>query len=457
MSKEISNSNQVQRGLTNRHIQMIAIGGSIGTGLFYGSATSIQMAGPAISLSYVIASIIIFLIMRMLGEMCVEEPVSGSFSYFAKKYCGEFSGFMAGWNYYILYLLCAMSELTAVGIYINYWLPDMPQWLSAFICLAVITTANLINVRMYGEMESAMSVIKISAIIAMIILGIYLLFSNGTPCPQNLSNLWAHGGFLPNGWHGLLTSLVIVVFSFGGIELIGMTAAEVQCPEKVLPRAINEVIVRILLFYVGTMLVLTALFPWNQIGLDGSPFVTIFRDIGITSASHIFNFVILVAAISVYNSAIYSNSRMLYSLAKNGQAPKIFTNLSVHGVPILGIFFSSGITLIAVALNYIIPKDVFMYILLVTVVAIIMTWFSIIITHLGFRKAKIKAGLVETLKFKSLFYPISNYICLAFLALIVIEMCLMDSMRPAAYLIPIWMILLYIGFKCMKAKQNRDK
>ncbi|MBQ9477921.1 MAG: amino acid permease, partial [Selenomonadaceae bacterium] len=249
----------MHRGLKNRHLQMIALGGAIGTGLFYGSASTIAMAGPAVILSYLIGGIIIFFIMRMLGEMSVDEPVAGSFSHYASKYWGSLAGFIAGWNYWFLYIIVSMAELTAVSIYVSWWLPDLPHWVAALVCLLVITAINLINVNMYGEIEFWMSLIKVSAIVSMIVLGAALLFTDVRPFPDNLSNLWSNGGFFPNGVWGMVVAIVPVLFSFGGIELIGITAGEAENPEKSIPRAINQVIYRILIFYVGTMLVLMAL------------------------------------------------------------------------------------------------------------------------------------------------------------------------------------------------------
>ncbi len=352
---------KMKRGLKNRHLQMIALGGAIGTGLFYGSASTIALAGPAVILSYLLGGIVIFFIMRMLGEMAVDEPVSGSFSHYATKYWGRFAGFVSGWNYWFNYVLVSMAELTAVGIYVHYWLPDVPQWLSALVCLVVITAVNLINVRAYGEFEFWMALIKITAIVLMIVLGLYLLGIAPQPFPENFSNLWANGGFLPNGWWGMGLATAVVMFSFGGIELIGITAGEAENPDRTIPRAINQVIWRILIFYVGTMIVLMALWPWNKVGMEASPFVQIFENVGIPAAAHILNFVVLTAAISVYNSAIYSNSRMLYGLAKKGEAPQIFTRLSARGVPVIGILVSSGCTLVVVALNYFLEGHVFMY------------------------------------------------------------------------------------------------
>ncbi len=225
-------SSTLQRGLKNRHIQLIAMGGAIGTGLFLGSAQVIQSAGPSIILGYAIGGLIAFLIMRHLGEMIVEEPVAGSFSHFAYKYWGKFPGFLTGWNYWILYVLVAMSELTAVAKYINYWWPHIPAWTSVLFFFVVITAINLTNVKFYGESEFWLAIIKVAAVISMIVFGLYLLFTADAGSNISFSNLWSHGGFFPNGFSGLFYMLAFLMFAFGGIELIGMAAAEAKDPKK---------------------------------------------------------------------------------------------------------------------------------------------------------------------------------------------------------------------------------
>lgn len=436
---------KMKRGLKNRHLQMIALGGAIGTGLFYGSASTIALAGPAVMLAYLIGGAVIFFIMRMLGEMAVDEPVSGSFSYYATKYWGRFPGFLSGWNYWFNYVLVSMAELTAVGIYMQFWYPDLPQWAAALVCLVVITAVNLINVRMYGEFEFWMALIKISAIVMMIAMGLYLLFSGPQTFPDNFSNLWRNGGFLPNGWWGLALSVTVVMFSFGGIELIGITAGEAEDPDHTIPRAINQVIWRILLFYVGTMAVLMALWPWNQVGMEASPFVQIFSYVGVPAAAHILNFVVLTAAVSVYNSAIYSNSRMLYGLAAKEEAPEFLGRLSGRGVPVRGIFVSSGITLICVALNYFFPGKIFMYLMSVATIAATISWMVITITHLKFRRQCRREGR-ET-KFRAPLCPVINYLCLAFLIGIWFFMTQIPDMRLAVWLLPVWLLLLWAGYR----------
>ena len=437
--------NKMQRGLKNRHLQMIALGTAVGTGLFYGSTATIAMAGPAVSLSYLIGGIVIFLIVRMLGEMSVEEPVSGSFSHYAAKYWGAFPGFLAGWNYWFLYILVSMAELSAVSIYLGYWFPDLPKWIGVLACLVIITVINLVTVSAYGEIEFWMAFIKIAAIIGMILLGSWYIVNDPDPFPQNFSYLWDHGGFFPNGVSGMIMSLAPVLFSFGGIELIGITAGEAQNPDKTIPRAINQVIYRILIFYVGTMIVLMTLWPWNEVGKDASPFVQIFQNAGFTSTANILNFVVLTAAISVYNSAIYSNSRMLYGLAKSNNAPKFFEKLSSRGVPVNGILVSSGITLLAAVLNYLLPDEVFMYMMAIVTGAVVISWALIVLTHLKFRKHCEREGIVP--KFKSLFYPVADYLCLIFLAGILLIMATMNDMRPAVIVMPIWILAIWLFYK----------
>ncbi|MDP4161286.1 MAG: amino acid permease [Bacillota bacterium] len=446
-----ANEHDMQRGLKNRHIQMIALGGAIGTGLFYGSAETIKLAGPAITLSYLIGGLVIFFIMRMLGEMSVDEPVSGSFSHFAYKYWGEFPGFLSGWNYWFNYIVVSMAELTAVGIYINYWFPNVPHWASALVFLVIITLANLVNVKMYGEFEFWFAIIKVVAILGMIIFGLFLIFSGINGHATGFSNLWVHGGFLPNGFKGLILSLVVVMFSFGGIELIGITAGEADNPKKTIPKAINQVMWRILIFYVGALTVMMIIYPWNQVGVDGSPFVQIFSKMGISAAATILNIVVLTAALSVYNSGIYSNGRMLHSLAMQGNAPKIFGKINKNGIPFVGVLASSGITLVAVILNYLIPGKVFMYLISVAIIAGIINWTMIIITNLKFRKSKTAQGEVDKIEFKTPLHPLTNYISLAFLIMIVVLMTTMDSMKMAVYVLPVWLLILWIGFKVKKS------
>lgn len=441
----------IQRGLKNRHIQMIALGGAIGTGLFYGSSTMVKMAGPAITLSYIIGGIVIFFIMRALGEMAVDQPVSGSFSQYAYQYWGELPGFISGWNYWFNYVVVQMVELSVVGTYVNYWYPDIPTWVSALACLVVVTFLNTIHVKAYGESEFWFAIIKVLAIIGMIVFGIAMIVfgvGNGGQ-PIGFSNLWVHGGFMPNGLQGVILSLVLVMFSFGGVELVGITAGEAENPKTSIPQAINQVVWRILLFYIGALTVILMIFPWNQIGTAGSPFVQIFSHVGIPSAAHLLNFVVLTAAISAYNSALYSNGRMLYGLAMQGNAPKMFARLNSAGTPVNAVLISSGFAMLTVLLSYLDPKNVFLYFMALATISIIINWATILIVQLKFRKHKEQKK--TPLLFRMPLYPVASYLSLAFLAGVIAIMAFMPDLRFSLYIAPAWLLCLYIGYK-LKAK-----
>ncbi|RKG39034.1 amino acid permease [Acinetobacter rongchengensis] len=445
-------STQLHRGLKNRHIQLIAMGGAIGTGLFLGSAQVIQSAGPSIILGYAIGGLIAFLIMRQLGEMIVEEPVAGSFSHFANKYWGKFPGFLAGWNYWILYILVAMTELTAVAKYINYWWPHIPAWASVLFFFVIVTVVNLANVKFYGESEFWLSIIKVAAVVSMIVFGLYLLLTADAGSTASFSNLWTQGGFFPHGFDGLFYMLAFLMFAFGGIELIGMAAAEAENPEKTIPKAINQVVFRILIFYVGSLTILLSLVPWNQLhlgGLDKSPFVMIFSQLGIGWAAHLLNFIILTAALSVYNSGMYANSRMLFGLAQQGNAPKIFSKTNKNGVPIPAVLFSALLIFGCVLLNYFVPEDALSNLIYIVVGALVLNWAMISLTHLQFMKAM--KGKAKTPLFPALWSPFSNYLVLGFIA-VVLYIMWTQGLSGAVIMIPIWIVLMFVLYKILYRK-----
>ncbi|KFS91096.1 amino acid permease [Salmonella enterica subsp. enterica serovar Bareilly str. CFSAN000231] len=303
---------QLKRGLKNRHIQLIALGGAIGTGLFLGSASVIQSAGPGIILGYAIAGFIAFLIMRQLGEMVVEEPVAGSFSHFAYKYWGGFAGFASGWNYWVLYVLVAMAELTAVGKYIQFWYPEIPTWASAAAFFVIINAINLTNVKVFGEMEFWFAIIKVIAVIAMILFGAWLLFSDTAGPQATVRNLWEQGGFLPHGWTGLVMMMAIIMFSFGGLELVGITAAEADNPEQSIPKATNQVIYRILIFYIGSLAGFLFLLPLGRVPPRNSPFFLFFPLAGGTFVGHGVDIVGFTPPLLVFNTWGFFDSRLLF-------------------------------------------------------------------------------------------------------------------------------------------------
>ncbi|SFB07497.1 MULTISPECIES: amino acid permease [unclassified Bacillus (in: firmicutes)] len=448
MGKNSRETEELQRGLSNRHIQLIALGGAIGVGLFYGSSSTIQMAGPSILIAYLIGGIVIFTIMRALGEMAVAEPVSGSFSSYANRYLGPFAGYLTGWTYWFMWVVVGMAEITVVGVYVNYWYPDIPQWVSALVALVIITGVNLLNVKAFGEFEFWFAMIKVVAIIGLIIGGLGMIFfgiGNGGEA-IGFENLWIHGGFMPNGIEGLLLSLVMVMFSFGGVELIGITAGEAENPKKSIPSAINNVIWRILIFYIGSLGIMMILYPWNKIGTEGSPFVLVFDQIGIPGAAHIINFVVLTAALSAFNSGMFSTGRMLYNLALQNNGPKYFGKLNKNNTPSRAILFSSMFLLVAVVLNYFVPEKVFLYISSVAIVAVVTSWTIILLTQMKFRKSKTSEEKKQ-LSFRMPFFPYTSYFALAFLALIIVLMAYIEGMRAAIFVAPVWFVILYIGYR----------
>ncbi len=436
---------ELKRGLKSRHIQLIALGGAIGTGLFLGIAQTIKMAGPSVLLGYALAGFIAFLIMRQLGEMVVDEPVAGSFSYFADKYCGHMAGFMSGWNYWVLYVLVSMAELTAVGIYVQYWWPGVPTWVSALAFFLIINAISLANVRAFGEMEFWFAIIKVVAVVGMIVYGGYLLVSGNAGPEATVANLWSHGGFFPNGVSGLVMAMAVIMFSYGGLELVGITAAEASNPSETIPKATNQAIYRILIFYVGALGVLLSLYPWEKVVTGGSPFVMIFHALNSNWVANALNFVVLTAALSVYNSGVYSNSRMLYGLARQGNAPKSLLKVNQRGVPLAALGMSALATGICVVLNYFMPGQVFELLMGLVVSSLVINWGMISWIHLRFRASK-RADGHET-EFKSWGYPLTNYLCLAFLAGILVIMFMTEGLRISVYLIPVWLLVLFIGYR----------
>ena len=435
---------ELKRGLKSRHIQLIALGGAIGTGLFLGIAQTIKMAGPSVLLGYGIAGVIAFLIMRQLGEMVVDEPVAGSFSYFADKYCGHLPGFLSGWNYWVLYILVSMAELTAVGIYVQYWWPGVPTWVSALIFFCAINAISLLNVKAFGEMEFWFALIKVVAIIGMIVFGAYLLASGDAGPQASVANLWQHGGFFPNGWQGLVMAMAVIMFSFGGLELVGITAAEADDPSTTIPRATNQAIYRILIFYIGALGILLSLYPWQNVVTGGSPFVLIFHALDSNLVATALNVVVLTAALSVYNSGVYCNTRMLFGLAKQGNAPRALLRLNRRGVPLAALGVSALATGACVVVNYFMPGEAFEVLMGLVVSALIINWAMISWIHLRFRAQKKIEG--KTTLFQSLGYPFTNYLCLVFLAGILVIMYLTPGLRISVYLIPVWLGALGVGY-----------
>jgi amino acid transporter, AAT family len=448
---------ELHRGLEERHITLMSLGAAIGVGLFLGSASTIKLAGPAILLAYAIGGAVMFLIMRALGEMAIENPVAGSFSRYARNYLGPLAGYLTGWNYWFLWVVTCMAEITAAGIYMQYWFPETPQWIWALAALVIMTAVNFLAVKAYGELEFWFALIKIVTIVFMILVGLGMIifgFGNGGVA-TGISNLWKHGGFFPNGITGVLMSLQMVMFAYLGIEMIGVTAGEVKNPQKSLTRAIDSVFWRILIFYVGALFVIMSIYPWTEIGQKGSPFVLTFEKVGIPAAAGIINFVVLTAALSSCNSGIFSTGRMLFNLAQQGEAPKKYANLTKRGVPGTAILVSAAALLIGVGLNYVVPAKVFTWVTSIATFGAVWTWAVILLSQIRFRKS-LSPEQQKQLKFKMPFFPYSSYIALAFLIGVIGLMAYFPDTRIALIVGPIWYAIL-IAFYYGKGFHKRNK
>lgn len=449
-----TNEQALKRGLQERHIRLMALGSAIGVGLFLGSANAIKLAGPAILLSYIMGGVAIFIIMRALGEMAVHNPVAGSFSRYAQDYLGPLPGYLTGWNYWFMWLVTCVAEITAVGIYMGIWFPDVPQWIWALAALAALAAmgavgavgaVNLAAVKAYGEFEFWFAMIKVVTIVLMIIGGgAMILFGLGNHgVATGISNLWAHGGFMPNGAQGMLMALQMVMFAYLGVEMIGLAAGEADNPNKSIPDAINSVFWRILIFYVGALFVILSIYPWNELGTHGSPFVMTFERLGIKSAAGIINFVVLTAALSSCNGGIYSTGRMLYNLAQQGQAPRMFAVTSKGGIPHRAIQVSIVALLLGVLLNYLVPAKVFVWVTSVATFGAIWTWGVVLITQMKFRRSLSDAER-QRLVFRMPFYPYASWLALAFLVLVIGLMAHFPDTRVALVVGPLWLVLLAV-------------
>ncbi|RMN53003.1 histidine:proton symporter, AAT family [Pseudomonas syringae] len=439
----------LKRGLSARHIRFMALGSAIGTGLFYGSASAIQQAGPAVLLAYLIGGAAVYMVMRALGEMAVHDPVSGSFSHYATRYMGPLAGFVLGWTYAFEMIIVCLADVTAFGIYMGFWFPEVPRWIWVLGIVFLIGALNLCNVKVFGETEFWLSILKVSAIVAMIVAGfgimIFGIGSSTSGTEIGISNLWAHGGFMPNGVTGLIASFAVVMFAFGGIEIIGITAGEAKDPQRSLPQAINAVPLRILLFYVLTLFVLMCIYPWPQIGTQGSPFVQIFDNLGIASAATILNIVVISAAVSAINSDIFGAGRMMYGLARDGQAPASFARLSRQGVPWMTVLVM-GVTLLGgVLLNYLIPKDVFLLIASLATFATVWVWLMILLTQVAMRRSMSREEVTQ-LKFAVPFWPYVPAAAIAFMLFIFGVLGYFPDNRAALIVGAIWIALLLIAY-----------
>ncbi len=450
-------ADKLQRELSNRHIQLIAIGGAIGTGLFLGAGESIHLAGPSILLTYIIVGFVLFMFMRAMGEILLSNLGFKSFGDIAHHHIGPMAGFMVGWTYWLTWIISGMAEVTAVAKYVEFWYPAIPNWLTVAFTILVLVGMNLFSAKLFGELEFWLSLIKVITIIALIVVGIVMvIFAMKTDYgTASVANIWSHGGFFPNGISGFLMAFQMAIFSFIGIELIGITAGETKNPYKTIPQAINNVPFRILIFYIGSLAVIMSVVPWNQLDPAESPYVKLFGLVGIPFAAGIINFVVLTAAASSCNSGIFANSRTLFGLAGRKQGPPFLHKTNKHGVPYYAILLTCGLLSIAIILNAVF-KDatkVFVQITTFSTVLNIMIWTCIMIAYLGFVKRN--PELHNDSKFKMPGGKYMAYAILVFFAFIFIVLLINSTTRFAVLFAPVWVIVLVIMYQ--KYRKESEK
>lgn len=439
----------MKRNLNARQMQMIALGGTIGVGLFMGANTTIKWTGPSVLIAYGIAGLLLYLIMRALGEMLYVDPDTGSFAKFATEYMHPIFGYLTAWSNVFQFVVVGMSEMIAIGGYLEFWWPNLPGWVPGLVAITFLCAANLISVSMFGELEFWFALIKVVTIVLMIVAGLGLIiFGIGNHMhPVGISNLWTHG-FFTGGFKGFVFALAIVLASYQGIELIGITAGEAENPQETLVKAIQSTVARILIFYIGAIFVILSIYPWNELNQVGSPFVQTFAKIGITAAASIINFVVITAALSGANSGIYSASRMTLTLANNGQLPKRFLKLNRHGVPFYAVGAISLGILIGVILNAILPLvypkagNIFVLVYSSSVLPGMVPWFVILISQIAFRKQH--AEKMATHPFKMPWSPYSNYITLAMLCLTLVFMFINPETRISLIVGLIFLVLMIV-------------
>ncbi|MBZ5506396.1 MAG: amino acid permease [Acidobacteriia bacterium] len=379
----------LHRRLSQRQLTMMAIGGAIGVGLFLGSSVTIRLAGPAVILSYLLGAGIALIMSYVLTEMAVVHPVAGAFGIYAEEYLNPWAGFSVRATYGVAQIIAIGAEVTAAGIYISYWLPNVPQWIWVVLVSAALVALNSMQVNRLGEFEYWFAMIKVAAIVAFILVGLALIFGVGPRHAIGLANLTQHGGFLPAGWKGVWLSLTITVTSYMGVEIIAVTAGEAQNPQVTIPRAMRNIVYRLIGFYVLAITIMVTMVPWNQASgssLSGSPFVTAFAAANIPFAAAVMNFVVLTAALSSVNTNLYLATRMLFSLGRGGYAPAWMGKVSRNGVPHLALLASTAGIIAAILLAIFNPKDSFLMLYGVAVAGMLFVWLVILITHLHFRK-----------------------------------------------------------------------
>lgn len=448
-----------QKDLSRRHVQMIAIGGAIGTGLFLGAGSRLQIAGPSLAITYAICGLCAFMILRAMGELVMYRPSSGSFVTYAREFLGEGAAYAAGWFFFLNWAMTGIVDITAIALYVHYWpmFGHIPQWLIALGALLVVGAVNLTGVRYFGEIEFWFSLVKVLTLVIFLGVGGYILLSGthvGSYTP-GIHLITESGGIFP---HGMVASLMLiqgVVFAYAATELIGIAAGECEQPRKVVPSAVNSVIWRIVVFYVGSIALLVCLMPWSAYHAGESPFVTFFHKLGLPAADSIMNFVVLTAALSSLNSGLYSTGRILRALALGGSGPQAMSRLNRNAVPYVGISVTLFIYLVGVLMNYLYPTQIFEIVLSISSLGILGTWATILLCQLRLHKA-IKRGRIATTGFSMPGAPYTGWLTLAFLLMVLVMMAFdYPSGTITVGSIPVLALIFYGGWLLLK-RSNGD-
>ena len=435
----------LKRNLTNRHVQLIAIGGAIGTGLFMGSGKTIATSGPSVLLVYVIIGAILFLFMRTMGELLLSDERYTTFADIARDLIGPWAGFVTGWTYWMCWVVTGVADMVAITGYVRFWWPNTPAWIPILAMTLLLFSLNAMTVKAFGETEFWFALVKIIAILALVAVGIAMV-ALGTVDDQGsaaaVANLWSRGGFFPTGFTGFLGGFQIALFAFVGIELVGTTVAETADPEKTLPKAINSIPVRIMLFYVAALAAIMMVTPWDQVDPERSPFVTMFSMTGLGAAATIVNLVVLTSAASSANSGIYSTSRMLFGLAKRGDAPKIFSRLSKRHVPRNALFLSCVLLLSAIILMASGDSISAAFTLVTSMSATLFmgVWVVIVVSYLLFLKRR--PELHEASTFTAPGGALAAWTVLVFMAAMLVVLALFPDTRAGLLTSLIWIVFI---------------
>lgn len=433
----------------------MGLGGAIGAGFFLGAGGAIRQAGPALLLAYMLAGVMVYFVMCALGELTLAHPSPGSFAAYTSRFVGPLAGFITGWSYWLAFLLVGIAEITGIGLLLHGWYPGIPQWVPALCATLALYLINMCAVKSFGESEYWLSMIKVVTLIAVLVCGIAILvFKPSTgDASAHVANLWQYGGILPKGFSGLLAALPLVIFSFGGTEVIGLAAAETDQPEISLPRAIKGIFFRILLFYVGTLAIVMMLHPWNSIDPKESPFVLVLKQTGFSAAAGTVVIVAMSAFFSSTNTFLFGSSRLLHALASSGDAPARLKRLNKRHVPYLSVTLSASVLMLGVVLNYFIPDRIFGYLLSAAAWIALWMWTSIMLSHFNYWRT-ISSDLRARVNFRLPGAPYTNWVVILALGGIAVLIAINGTTRITFYIIASWLVLLTAAFYAKGSRQR---